>query len=262
MEMKKRYDLIILAGGGAEVSLPGQQAVARTLAKLKSRRLLDYIMEAVRNSRRIGLTVLITDAAHLQAFRSARIPDLLLCTGEGSLAESAYAAIRFLQSRPGHEKIERVLTVCDDLPFLTGEALDDFVERAEALAADGVYALVRKEACLREFPALPRTYFHLLEGEFTGGNVSLVSVGLFPACIDKMKAVYAARKNPFRLAAWLGPGFLLKLAFRRLSLKDVEDGVSRIFGYRGRAVITDYAAIGTDLDKQEDWEAAERYIGR
>lgn len=261
MERKKRrYDLIILAGGGVEVRLPGRQAVARTLAELKGRRLLDYIMDAVRHSRRAGLTVVVTDAAHLPAFRTAA-PDILLCTGGGSLAESAWAAIRLLQKQPGHERIDRVLTLCDDLPFLTGEALDDFVDQAEALAADGVYAIVRKEACRREFPALPRTFFRLREGEFTGGNVSLVSVALFPGCMEKMKEVYAARKNPFRLAAWLGAGFLLKLLFRRLSLQDVEERVSRIFGYRGRAVITDYASIGTDLDREEDWPVAEQYIG-
>ena len=216
------YDLVILAGGGGTVSLPGQGQRARALAELKGRRLLEYIREAVRQSRRVASVVLVTHSAHANAFRQA--------------------------------------AVCDDLPFLTGEALDDFIARAEAAEADGVYAIVRKEACLREYPALRRTFFHLKEGDFTGGNVSLVSVSLFPGCIEKMQEVFALRKNPLKLAAWLGVSFIVKLLFRQLSLADVEAKVSALFGYRGRAVITEYACIGTDLDKAEEWAVAEKYL--
>ena len=234
------YDLVILAGGAGTVSLPGQGQRARALAELKGRRLLEYIREAVRQSRRVASVVLVTHSAHVNAFRQAA-PDLLLCVCDGSMAECAAA-------------------VCDDLPFLTGEALDDFIARAEAAEADGVYAIVRKEACLREYPALRRTFFHLKEGDFTGGNVSLVSVSLFPGCIEKMQEVFALRKNPLKLAAWLGVSFIVKLLFRQLSLADVETKVSALFGYRGRAVITEYACIGTDLDKAEEWPVAEKYL--
>ena len=255
-----KYDLIILAGGAGTVTLPGQGERARALAELKGRRLLDYIVDGVRESSRVASVVLVTHSAHREAFRQAAVPGLLLCACDGSMAECAAAAIQKLREQPGHENITKVATVCDDLPFLTGEALDDFIARAEAADADGVYAIVRKEACLREFPSLRRTFFHLKEGDFTGGNVSLVSVKLFPGCIEKMKEVFALRKNPVKLAAWLGPFFILKMLLHRLSLSDVERKVSEMFGYRGRAVITDYACIGTDLDKAKEWAEAEKYL--
>ena len=249
-----KYDLVILAGGGSTVSLPGQERCARALAELKGRRLLDYIIEGVRGSSRIASVLLVTHSLHLEAFRQAAVPGLLLCSCDGSMAECAAAAIRELQKQTGHENITKVVTVCDDLP------LDDFITRAEETDADGVYAIVRKEACLREFPSLRRTFFHLKEGDFTGGNVSLVSVALFPDCIEKMKEVFVLRKKPLKLAAWLGPLFIVKLLFRQLSLRDVEQKVSELFGYRGRAVITDHACIGTDLDRAEEWAEAEKYL--
>ena len=255
-----KYDLVILAGGGSTVSLPGQERCARALAELKGRRLLDYIIEGVRGSSRIASVLLVTHNLHLEAFRQAAVPGLLLCSCDGSMAECAATAIRELQKQTGHENITKVVTVCDDLPFLTGTALDDFITRAEETDADGVYAIVREEACLREFPSLRRTFFHLKEGDFTGGNVSLVSVALFPDCIEKMKEVFVLRKKPLKLAAWLGPLFIVKLLFRQLSLRDVEQKVSELFGYRGRAVITDHACIGTDLDRAEEWAEAEKYL--
>ena len=254
------YDLIILAGGGGTVSLPGQGKRAKALAELKGRRLLDYIVGAVRQSRRIATVILVTHSTHLEAFRQAAVPDLLVCTCDGSMAECAAVAIQTLRELPGHEGIAKVATVCDDLPFLTGAALDDFIARAEETNADAAYAIVRKEACLRDYPSLRRTFIHLKEGDFTGGNVSLVSVTLFPGCINKMKEVFTLRKKPLRLAAWLGLPFILKLVFRQLSLQDVEQKVSALFGYRGRAVITDYACIGTDLDRAEEWAEAEKYL--
>ena len=259
-----KYDLVILAGGGGTVSLPGQGQRARALAELKGRRLLDYIMDAVKQSKRIASVVLVTHSTQLDGFLQAAVPDLLLCACDGSMAECAAAAIRKLRELPGHENIKKVATVCDDLPFLTGAALDDFIAKAEEpdadADADAVYAIVRKEACLREYPSLRRTFIHLKEGDFTGGNVSLVSVTLFPGCTGKMKEVFALRKKPLQLAAWLGPSFILKLLFRQLSLADVEQKVSALFGYRGRAVITDYASIGTDLDRAEEWAEAEKYL--
>ncbi|MBO6038596.1 MAG: hypothetical protein J6P17_01400 [Acidaminococcaceae bacterium] len=72
--------------------------------------------------------------------------------------------------------------------------------------------------------------------------------------------MFALRKNPLKLAAWLGVSVIVKLLFRQLSLADVEAKVSALFGYRGRAVITEYACIGTDLDKAEEWPLAEKYL--
>jgi len=257
---KKRYDLIILAGGRGTVTLPGQGTRVRALAELKSRRLLDYIMKGIRSSSRVASVTLVTHSENLAAFRQAHIPDLALCSCDGSMAECAQRAIQVVREQPGHETVTKVVTVCDDLPFLTGEALDDFITRAEELEADGVYAVVRKEACMQEYPTMKRTFFHLKEGDFTGGNISLVSVSLFPDCIEKMKQVFALRKNPVRLAAWLGLPFIVKMLFRQLSLQDVEKKVSSLFGYRGKAVITSFACIGTDLDKEEEWQEAEKYL--
>ena len=259
-ETKRNYDLVILAGGGATVVTAEEGPQLRTLAKVKGRRLLDYILDAVRDSRRVDSVALVTGSKELPAFAALGLSGVLLCSCDGSMAEAAYAAIRCLRGQPGHEKIDKVVTVCDDLPFLSGAALDDFISRAEQLEADGAYAIVTKEACRNAFPTMRRTFFHLEEGDFTGGNVALVSVDLFPGCIEKMRSVYHLRKNPVKLAYWLGLGFLIKMVRRRLGLSDVEERVSSLFGYRGRAVITEYASIGTDLDKPEDWAEAEKYL--
>lgn len=67
-ETKRKYDLVLLAGGGATVITAEEGPQIRALAKLKGRRLLDYILAAVRDSQRIGLVALVTGSRELPAF--------------------------------------------------------------------------------------------------------------------------------------------------------------------------------------------------
>ena len=186
----------------------------------------------------------------------------------GTMPEGGWAGMRLAQflrwketGAPLTGKL-RVVVSMEDLPFLTGEALKDFTGRAERLDADGVYSLVTKASCLREFPDLRRTFFHLAEGDFTGGNLSLIASTVFPACVTRMAEVYAMRKNVVKLAGWLGGGIILKFLLHRLSLADVERKASETFGLKGRCVISEYASVGTDLDRPEEWAKAEKYMGK
>ncbi|XOQ52060.1 MAG: NTP-transf-3 domain-containing protein [Succiniclasticum sp.] len=196
------------------------------------------------------------------------VPPLPVCLTEcaGTMGEVGWAGLRLARilrqeedGTPLTEPIQVAVTM-EDVPFLTGEAIADFVGRAEALGADGVYPLVTKESCRREFPTMRRTYFHLAEGDFTGGNLVFVRDSVFPSCLVRIAEVYKLRKNVPKLAGWLGFSMIVKFLLRRLSAADVEQKVSRTFGLKGRCIQTDYACIGTDLDRAEDWPAAEAYI--
>ena len=46
-ETKRKYDLVLLAGGGATVTTADEGPQIRALAKLKGRRLLDYILSLI-----------------------------------------------------------------------------------------------------------------------------------------------------------------------------------------------------------------------
>lgn len=60
-----------------------------------------------------------------------------------------------------------VLVVSCDIPFLTPEAVQDFLSRCDG-TADVYYPIVSRAACERQFPGVRRTYARLREGTFTG----------------------------------------------------------------------------------------------
>ena len=70
--------------------------------------------------------------------------------------------------------------------------------------------------------------------------------------------LYAARKNPVKLAALLGIGFLFGLVTGRLRIAQLEARASQLVGGRVSAVISTYPELGFDVDKLEDLNLARR----
>ncbi|MEW6421722.1 MAG: nucleotidyltransferase family protein [Deinococcota bacterium] len=179
-------------------------------------------------------------------------------TDHGTLLGNLEAGVEALKAAgllPG----ERVLVATADIPLVTPEQLAEVLDAAPPEAAL-VYPVVRKGDCERVFPGVKRTYARLREGTFTGGNVFLLDPRLIGQFLPRLRAVLAARKAPLKLAALIGPGILLRLLTRRLTVSELEHRVSTLLGVPARALITGHAAIGTDIDKEADLVLAETHL--
>jgi hypothetical protein len=44
-------------------------------------------------------------------------------------------------------------------------------------------------------------------------------------------------------------------------LDDVEKRGSLVVGFEGKAIVSDFAEVGMDVDKPADWELAQKYLG-
>ena len=99
----------------------------------------------------------------------------------------------------------------------------------------------------------------LPEGEFTGGNMMLLDKRVTINKQELGREIYALRKSPLRLANWLGWSFILKAVLRKLTLQAAEDRVSELLA-PSKAIITQYAGIGMDVDKPSDLKLVEKYL--
>ncbi|MCD0157206.1 nucleotide-diphospho-sugar transferase, partial [Deinococcus sp. 6GRE01] len=122
------------------------------------------------------------------------------------------------------------------------------------------YPVVRREVCEAAYPGVKRTYARLRDGTFTGGNLFLLDPALIGQFLPRLREVLAARKAPLKLAGLIGPGVLLRLVTGRLSVAALEAKVSALLGVPARALITPHAAVGTDVDKDEDLTLAEAQL--
>jgi hypothetical protein len=150
---------------------------------------------------------------------------------------------------------EYLLISACDIPFLTPGAIDDFLENCIP-GSHVYYPIVRRAACEQRFPGVKRTYARLREGTFTGGNLFLVQVKVLQPLAEQIERFFLLRKSPLRLAQLLGYGllgrFLLSSLFGTLPLRVLERRVEELAGIRVKAVISNYAEIGTDIDKVGD----------
>lgn len=148
-----------------------------------------------------------------------------------------------------------ILIATCDIPFITPEAVEDLISRANT-GADLYYPIVEKRVHDTRFPGIRRTYVTLKEGVFTGGNLFVVRPkALFPL-MDRLERLLELRKSPLSLSAELGFRVAISLLFSKftgmLTIDRLQKRVEELFHIRAAAVISNYPEIANDIDRPED----------
>jgi CTP:molybdopterin cytidylyltransferase MocA len=250
MRAEPRAAAVVLAGGRADEAFRAATGVEnRALAPLAGRPMVAWVLEAL--------------AA------AATVERIVLVGAEG-LSDAPGARQRLRGGADLVETIERgvgacpgaafVLLVSADVPALTAEGVDAFVREGMATGADLVYPIIPRAANEARFPGVRRTYLRLAEGVFTGGNLFLARPEALLRQRELIRRAHAARKHPFRLARMIGWRVLWRLWRGRLTLAEAEAAISRLMGGSIRAVITEHAELGADVDHVTDLEAMAKYL--
>ncbi|HEX6988487.1 MAG TPA: NTP transferase domain-containing protein [Bacillota bacterium] len=246
---------LVLAGRANTGALAAAADVPlEALVPVAGRPMIGYVLDALRASSAVGPIVVVGDPAVLESE-----------VGGGGVEFLAPGATLIDNLRIGFAALasaDRVLAVTSDIPLLTGEAIDDFIPRAEAAGGTFHYAIVERTVYEAAFPGSRRTWVRLRDGTFTGGNVFLADTSVAAGALDLVDRFYANRKNPLALARLLGLGTIFAYLLRRLTVARLERHVSGLVGSPGRALITPYAEIGFDVDRPDDLAAAEAWLRR
>ena len=247
---------LILAGGKAtpEFAQAAGGVTNRALVPLAGRPMLDYVVDAVRAGLPQGMRILVATTPETPTPAGC----VRVASGD-SLVDTLLSGVRALEA---HEKYLLVATA--DIPFLTPASVADFLLRARETGAGFAWPIVPAEVCEAAFPGTRRTTLRLREGTFTGGNLALLDPAFLRERETVLRAAYARRKSVIGLARLLGAPLLLRLAASRvapnlLSIAHAEAAVGRVLGVKTRAVVSQFAELGADVDKPEDLYAARRW---
>ncbi|MPY66642.1 NTP transferase domain-containing protein [Deinococcus sp. SDU3-2] len=250
-----QWSAVVLGGGDPGDPFAAAHGVSvKGLIPVAGEPMALHVLRALRGSGRVGRVAYVGPTTpEMDLLIDERVTD------HGTLLSNLEAGVEALSAR-GLAPGERVIVATADIPLVTAAQLSDVLDAAPGDAAL-VYPVVPREECEAAFPGVQRTYARLREGSFTGGNVFLLDPRLVGEFLPRLREVLDARKAPLRLAALIGPGVLLRLLTRRLTVPELEGKVSAILGVKARALITGHAAIGTDVDKDADLALAERHLG-
>ncbi len=142
-----------------------------------------------------------------------------------------------------------VLISSSDVPTITSPIVDAFIEECFRTDHDLYYSIVERSVMENRFPGSLRSYVHLREGDFAGGDLILVRPSMSLGRRELWRDLAAARKSALHQARLVGVGLFLRLLARRLSLSDAERRICKVLNVRGRAVPFPYAEVGMDVDK-------------
>jgi hypothetical protein len=159
---------------------------------------------------------------------------------------------------------ENFVLAAADLPFLQPESVREIVTAANLDMALN-YPIVRSAACAEQFPTMKRTTLRIREGEFTGGNIAVANKKWLETIFPVLENAYANRKRPLALARQVGVGTLLRVMWGRLMpstlpLRALEDASSRFLMAPVRAIATNRADIGADIDSLDQYKIAQEML--
>ncbi|HLV08678.1 MAG TPA: NTP transferase domain-containing protein [Halanaerobiales bacterium] len=207
--------------------------------------MVEYVIRAANKAKLTGKVVVVGPVKELEEKLQEKT-DYILNSGR-SIRDNLNKGMEALG------KQDYVLLMSSDIPLVTADIIDDFISTClKDNEADVYYPIIPREENKAKYPSVKRTYFRLLEGVFTGGNMVLINPSILQGAADTLDKAFSLRKKPWKLSQLLGMKFILKFVIRHLSISEIEERVRKITGYRGHFMITQYPEIGFDVDKPSD----------
>ena len=251
--LARMIDVVVLAGGPKDdlsASTPG--APNKAFVSIAGSTLVERTLGALRSSWRVGRIVAVVP-------EDARTsPALGLADETRAAGETMTESLR--NGLHGLDPDRQVLVAASDLPILSRDAIDEFLDFTTLSDADIVYACVERGIHEARFPEVPHTWATLADGTFCGGGLVALRPRVLPALEGLLGRLGTARKNPLALAAIFGPRVLARYAVGRLRIAHAERRASELVGARVVAARSTHPEIAVNVDRISDIALAERLV--
>ncbi len=157
-----------------------------------------------------------------------------------------------LSVRRGAEKMGTPLLVTtSDHALLEAEWVTQFLDDAPA-DCDIAILLAPEHLVRAAAPHTKRTYLKFADGRYSGCNLFLLRNDKALKAIDFWRRVEGLRKQPWRIALLIGPGFLLGYLSGRMTLAQTVARLGEKAGVKAAAVVSAYGLAAVDVDKPSD----------
>ncbi|MFO7814533.1 MAG: nucleotidyltransferase family protein [Halanaerobiales bacterium] len=247
------FDALVVAGGKNDGVLKDFSAKEyESLIEIAGKPMVQHVIDAVEGVEEIKDIVIVGPPE----LNEVTEKEHNIIKADGGMVNNVKRGIEVLDDK------SYILIITSDVPLVSPEIIKEFIHRCkEEMKYDLFYPIISKKINLKKYPEVERTYVHLKEGVFTGGNLLLVSPDIIQGPLEWYNKILSLRKKPLKMSKMLGFKFIIKLIFRRLSISELEERVSEIIGYDCKALFFDYPEIGFDVDKPSDLKMMrEKYL--
>jgi len=247
------FNALVLAGvkekGPLEIAANVEN---KALIMINEKSIVEYVIDAINNSENIDKVIVVGPKDKLYPYIGKKV-EKILETGS-SIIENMEIGLNYFNSE------SNILLLTSDIPLITSQAIDEFIEKCVKREAYIGYPIITKENIIRKYPETKRTYVNMKEGTFCGGNIAFFKPEVFFQKRELIKELYENRKANWKNAKILGFKFILKFLLKTLTLDEIEKKVTKIVGCKSVAVMVSYPEIMIDLDKPSDLELIQQYF--
>jgi len=251
---------IVLAGerAGGNALARAHGLGASVLIEVAGRSLIERVIDTLRASRSIagGLVV----GPHATVVENT--PGLRALFARGDFRWQAPAAGPSASALAAAASLARhpLLLTAGDHALLEAATVDTFCAEAGACDADFVVGLVPHALVAARFPRSRRTLLKFSDGTYCGANLFLLRTAAGHLALALWQAVEQERKRPWRIAARLAPGALLRYLAGRLPVAEAFARLSETSGCRVAFVEVHAARAAVDVDSSADLALAETVL--
>ena len=167
---------------------------------------------------------------------------------------SAYHALSLI---PG---ATRILITTSDHALLRPEIVDYFCQKARLTDYDVIVGLAPYRQVTDAYPETRRTATRLRDGEFCSCNLFAFLTPHARKAAEFWKKIESNRKKPWHMMTAVGWTVVLRYFFRRLSLDEGLDRLSKRMGLKAGAVILPFPEAAIDVDTVSDWQLVEKIV--
>ena len=259
------FRTVILAGerpGGSALSHAFNLS-ASVMVPVAGKPSLARVMQAIKDSKQASGGIICGPSADTVTSDNA-LNDLLQDPDHEWLAPASGPAASALSALEKLDHFPALLTAGDHA-LLTGEIVDDFCSLVRSDSAsnanyDLVIGFVPYELVQAAWPETRRTVLKFSNGQFCGSNLFAILNPNGREALSFWRQAEADRKHPWRIARRFGLLTLLRYLFRRLTLEDTLQSLSRAAGCRIGHVKVHFARAAVDVDSVEDQILAEQIL--
>jgi molybdopterin-guanine dinucleotide biosynthesis protein A len=223
---------IILAGNTPNQVNPVAEYAGvdqKALVPISGKPMINYVVEAVTSATKVKKTIIVGLHGSIDQLNSLPVEYL---PGEDKILKNIIIGVKYILAN--YKEIDRILFTMCDVPLLTSEMVDWFIEECSQRKGDYFWAMVEKTTIEKRFPGAGRTYTRLTDGRFCSGDLFMV---------------IESRKQWWRMALVFEFSTLIRLLLGRISIDGLGQAFGKAFNITTTIIVSPYAGHGMDVDK-------------
>lgn len=246
------FKVLVLAGSrGGEVDPVAAYAGVghKALITLEGKTLLSRVLGAIEAAGPESVGVAASDEAIKTALAGASVVVLPTAAGPSQSVENAAHRLGF----------PLVVTTVDHA-LLKPEWITQFLADTPDWA-DVAVLLAPEDRVRAAAPRTKRTYLRFQDGRYSGCNLFLLRNENALNVVHVWRKVEALRKQPWKIAAMLGPGFLIRYLLNWLTLDEAVLKLGKLANVKAAAVRAHDGLAAVDVDKPSDLDLVRELVG-